>query len=182
MGLGNGQQKSPAVRFHYRLLPVFHFSAGLSDPGGRFGFGFLPVDPAAFVAQIFRFVPASGSGFAAVVCGFPIRVGLSFSSDVAGFDPPLQDKILKRKYLNDCEIFDVCPEEFAQLKQGKSWKDIPDGPTKSYLQRFQRRSKTKMAVRTVNPESGDQYLHWINYPAKNFLEQCNLSVEKFNLE
>jgi|LakMenEpi03Aug12_release.lakeMendotaPanAssembly.Ray.scaffolds.fasta_scaffold542354_3 hypothetical protein len=104
------------------------------------------------------------------------------SANVAGFDPPLTDKILKRKYLNNCEIFDVCPEEFTQFKQGKSWKDIQDSPTKSYLQRFQRRSNTKMAVRTVNPESGDQYLHWINYPAKNFLEEYNLNIKKFNLE
>jgi len=101
---------------------------------------------------------------------------------VAGFDPPLSDGIIKRKYLKNCEIFDVCPEEFTSFKQAKSWKDVPDSDTKRYLKRFSQRNKAKMAVRTVNPESGDQYMHWINYPATNFLEEFNLSSDDFNLE
>lgn len=94
---------------------------------------------------------------------------------VAGFDPPLSDKILKRKYLQNCEIFEVCPEEYATFKNAKNWKNIPEGPTKNYLQRFQRRNKdAKIAVRTTLPESGEQDLYWITYPAKSFMEEFNL--------
>lgn len=102
---------------------------------------------------------------------------------VAGFDPPLMDKVMKRKYLQNCEIFEVCPEEYATFKNAKSWKNIPEGPTKNYLQRFQRRNKgAKIAVRTTLPESGDQDLYWITYPAKSFMEEYGLENVDFLVE
>lgn len=102
---------------------------------------------------------------------------------VAGFDPPLSDKIIKRKYLQNCEIFEVCPEEYAMFKNAKNWKNIPEGPTKNYLQRFQRRNKdAKIAVRTTLPESGEQDLYWITYPAKSFMEEYGLENVDFLIE
>jgi hypothetical protein len=75
------------------------------------------------------------------------------------------------KYFDNCEVFEVCPEEFIQLKAAKSWKDVPDSENKTYLQRFQRRNKSgKIAVKSLNPLNGENELHWINYPAKNFMD------------
>jgi hypothetical protein len=115
----------------------------------------------------------SGGG-AAGSLGTPMA-GSGSNVGVAGFDPPMTDKILKRKYLENCEIFDVCPDEYVAFKNAKAWKHIPEGPTKNYLQRFQRRNKdAKIGIRTTLPESGEQDLYWITYPAKNFMEEYGL--------
>jgi hypothetical protein len=123
----------------------------------------------------------SGGG-AAGSLGTPMA-GSGSNVGVAGFDPPMTDKILKRKYLENCEIFDVCPDEYVAFKNAKAWKHIPDGPTKNYLQRFQRRNKdAKIGIRTTLPESGEQDLYWITYPSKNFMEEYNLNDLSFLIE
>jgi hypothetical protein len=123
----------------------------------------------------------SGGG-AAGSLGTPMG-GSGDTPGVAGYDPPLTDKIIKRKYLQNCEIFDVCPEDYVAFKNAKSWKNIPDGPTKNYMQRFQRRNKgTKLAVRTTMPESGEQDLYWITYPSKSFMEEYGLKNVDFLTE
>jgi hypothetical protein len=69
------------------------------------------------------------------------------------------------------------------FKNSKNWKNIPEGPTKNYLQRFQRRNKdAKIAVRTTLPESGEQDLYWITYPAKSFMEEYGLENVDFLIE
>ena len=110
----------------------------------------------------------------------------STSATVAGFDPMLKAALQRRKtpkFLDQCEIFDVCPEEFSSFKLGRAWKSIPDTPTKNYIQRFMRRNKgKKVAVRTVMPETGEQDLFWITYPAQSFMEEYKVNLKYFNLE
>lgn len=117
---------------------------------------------------------AGGGG--AGTLGTPASPSVS-TGGVAGFDPVMAVGLKRKKptkYFNDCEIFDVCPEEWMSFKSAKQWKDIPDSETKTYLQRFQRRNKNaKMAVRSLNPISGNQDLYWITYPSKNFLGEGN---------
>jgi len=97
---------------------------------------------------------------------------------VVGYDPILSMGLQRRKkpkYFDNCELFDVCPEEFLQFKAAKSWNDVPDSENKTYLQRFQRRNKNaKIGIKSINPISGDHDLHWITYPAKNFMEEFKL--------
>jgi hypothetical protein len=104
--------------------------------------------------------------------GVPATTAPSQGS-VEGFDPVMAMGLKRRKppkYFDNCEIFDVCPEEWMSFKAAKQWKDIPDSETKNYLQRFQRRNKkAKIGVKSINPISGDQDLYWINYPAKDFM-------------
>ena len=123
----------------------------------------------------------SGGGGAGSL-GVPAQGGNINQANVSGFDPPLGMPLLRRKspkYLDDCEVFDVCPEEFMQLKSAKSWKDVPDSETKNYLQRFQRRNKSgKIAVKSQNPLNGEHELHWITYPAKNFMEEVEFDLYK----
>jgi|GEM_PF-2272574 len=101
------------------------------------------------------------------------------SGGVVGYDPVMAMGLQRRKqpkYFDNCEIFDVCPEEFIQFKAAKNWQDIPDGENKTYLQRFQRRnSGKKMAIKSLNPLNGESELHWITYPSKNFMENVDLS-------
>jgi hypothetical protein len=112
--------------------------------------------------------------------------GSVVTGGVVGFDPKISAPLLKRKtpkFLDNCEVFDLCPEEYASFKMAKTWNQIPDSATKNYIQRFARRNKgSKIGVRTLMPETGDQDLFWINYPAKSFLEEYNLSLKYFNLE
>jgi len=124
---------------------------------------------------------ATGGGAGAL--GVPAEGGNINQGGVSGFDPPLGMPLQRRKqpkYFDTCEVFEVCPEEFLQLKAAKTWKDVPDGDTKNYLQRFQRRNKGgKIAVKSLNPLNAEHELHWINYPAKNFLGE-NRGDEHFN--
>lgn len=108
------------------------------------------------------------------------------STQVAGYDPKLGMPMQKRKapkFLDDCEVFDLCPEDYSTFKMAKAWKQIPETPTKNYIQRFMRRNKgKKVAVRTLMPETGEQDLYWITYPAQNFMEEYKLNLNYFNLE
>jgi hypothetical protein len=120
---------------------------------------------------------ATGGGAGAL--GVPAQGGNINQGGISGFDPPLGMPIQRRKqpkYFDNCEIFEVCPEEFLQLKAARTWKEVPEGDTKNYLQRFQRRNKGgKIAVKSLNPLSAEHELHWITYPAKNFMEDVDLS-------
>ena len=102
---------------------------------------------------------------------------------VAGYDPKLGMPMQRRKqpkYFDNCEVFEVCPEEFIQFKAAKQWKDIPEGENKNYIQRFQRRNKnTKVAVKSLNPLNGEHEMHWISYPSPNFLGEGR-GVKEFN--
>ena len=87
------------------------------------------------------------------------------------------------KFLDDCEVFALCQEDYATFKMAKAWKQIPETPTKNYIQRFMRRNKgKKVAVRTLMPETGEQDLYWITYPAQSFMEEYKLNLNYFNLE
>ena len=100
------------------------------------------------------------------------------TGSVSGFDPELVSGIQRRKPLlkglDNCEMYDVCPEEMGHFKAAKAWKQVPDSETKTYLQRAQSRNAKKIAVRSVNPDTGEQDVHWINYPTKSFVEEYNL--------
>lgn len=109
----------------------------------------------------------------------------SSSPTVAGFDPVLQMKLQKRnpKYPKGMEVFEVDPEEFMQFKIAKNWSEVPECENKEYLRRFQRRNKgTKIAVKSLNPLNGEHELHWIEYPAKNFMEEADIELFNFLLE
>jgi hypothetical protein len=71
-------------------------------------------------------------------------------------------------------MYDVCPEEMGHFKAAKAWKHVPNSETKTYLQRAQSRNAKKIAVRSVNPDTGEQDVHWINYPTKSFAEEYHL--------
>lgn len=105
---------------------------------------------------------------------------------VAGYDPKLGMPMQRRKqpkYFDNCEVFEVCPEEFIQFKAAKQWKDIPEGENKNYIQRFQRRNKnTKVAIKSLNPLNGEHEMHWISYPAHNFMENVDLNILNVLLE
>ena len=119
-----------------------------------------------------------GTGGGAGALGVPAQGGNINQGGVSGYDIKMKLPLLKRKkgdYFDDCEIFDVCPEEFSSFMNSKQWKDVPDSETKNYLRRFQRRNKNgKVGVRGLNPVSGEQDLFWITYPAKNFMEEVDL--------
>jgi hypothetical protein len=100
------------------------------------------------------------------------------TGSVSGFDPELVSGIQRRKPLlkglENCEMYDVCPEEMGHFKAAKAWKHVPNSETKTYLQRAQSRNAKKIAVRSVNPDTGEQDVHWINYPTKSFAEEYHL--------
>lgn len=110
----------------------------------------------------------------------------STTPNVAGFDPMIKMALQRRKtpkFLDSCEVFDVCPEDFASFKMARGWKSIPENPTKNYIQRFMKRNKgKKVAVRTLMPETGEQDLFWITYPAQSFMEEYKINLSYFNLE
>jgi len=105
---------------------------------------------------------------------------------VMGFDPVMALGLQRRKqpkYFNNCEVFEVCPEELISFKSAKQWKEVPDSETKTYLQRFQRRNKSaRIGVTSKNPISGDQDLYWITYPSKNFMEEFDFGIVNFLTE
>lgn len=127
---------------------------------------------------------ATGGGAGAI--GVPAEGGNINQGGVSGFDPRMGLPILRRKkeqYFDNCEIFDVCPEEYSSFKNAKSWKDIPESETKNYLRRFQRRNKNaKIGVKGLNPLNGETELYWITYPAKNFMEDVDLKDLNFLFE
>jgi len=129
-----------------------------------------------------------GTGGGAGAIGVPGQV--TSQGGVMGFDPPLGVPMMRRKnpkYMDSCEVFDVCPEEFESFKSAKAWKHVADSETKNYLKRFQQRNKNaKMAVRTKIPQTGEHQLFWIKYPGKDFIEEYNIPhldilKENFNI-
>ena len=125
-----------------------------------------------------------GTGGGAGAIGVPAESAPP-SSGVMGIDP-IMGKPLRRnklKSINDCEIFDVCPEEYSAFAMNKSWKTVPDSETKNYLKRFKDRNpNAKIAVRSYMPETKKHNIFWINYPSKTFMEDFNLKSSDFNLE
>lgn len=121
---------------------------------------------------------ATGGGAGAI--GVPAEGGNINQGGVSGFDPRMGLPIMRRKkeqYFDNCEIFDVCPEEYSSFKNAKSWKDVPESETKNYLRRFQRRNRNaKIGVKGLNPLNGETELYWITYPAKNFMEEVDLTI------
>jgi len=85
------------------------------------------------------------------------------------------ERILGAPSYSGAQMFDVSRDDFDLLKQHKAWKHVPDGDTKKYLQRFQRRNKdAKIAVRSTNPETGKQEVHWIKMKPMSFMEEFKL--------
>lgn len=129
--------------------------------------------------ELLEDMSVGGGGGGAGSLGTPISN--SETPSVAGFDPVLQMKLSRRnpKYIKAIEVFEVDPEEFMQFKIANNWSEVPECENKEYLRRFQRRNKgTKIAVKSLNPLNGEHDLHWIEYPAKNFMEEeTNLSFK-----
>lgn len=133
--------------------------------------------------ELMEDMSVGGGGGGAGSLGTPMPN--SNESSVAGFDPVLGMKLARRKpkYQKGIEVFEVDPEEFMQFKIANNWDEVPEGDNKKYLNGFQKRNKgTKIAVKSVNPLNGEQDLHWINYPAKNFLEEFDLRDLSFLFE
>jgi hypothetical protein len=116
-----------------------------------------------------------GGGGGAGTIGTPVVS--NNQGGVGGFDPvmaPMQ----RRKPpvgLDNCEMFDVCAEEMGQFKLAKAWKHLPASETKTYLQRYQARNpKGKIALRSVDPDTGKQDIHWVDYSKQSFAEEYDL--------
>lgn len=98
--------------------------------------------------------------------------------EIAGYEKPLGSPMFSRG--SAYEMFDVNPDDFKNLKMHKAWKHMPDSETKRYLQRFQRRNReSKIAVRSTNPESGKQEVHWIKMKPISFMEEFGLDKINF---
>jgi hypothetical protein len=101
------------------------------------------------------------------------------TGSVSGYDAPMTP-LQRRKPvvgggLDNCEMFDVCPEEMNHFKSAKAWKHVPESDTKKYLQRYQRRNpKSHMAVRSTNPDTGESDLYWIQFKPMSFMEEFQL--------
>lgn len=97
---------------------------------------------------------------------------------VSGYDPAMGTVRRNKPVLtglDSCEMFDVCPEEMNQFKNAKAWKHVPDSETKKYLQRYQRRNpKGHMAIRSVDPDSGQAEIHWVKLKPMSFMEEFGL--------
>tara|TARA_R110000868_G_scaffold156865_1_gene383938 strand:- start:642 stop:2192 length:1551 start_codon:yes stop_codon:yes gene_type:complete len=103
--------------------------------------------------------------------GGPASSPSANTGGVSGVDLPMQKGIMKRKsvlgFENACEMYDVCPEEFATIQNSKAWRHIPDSPTKTVLQRKQRDLPTlQIAIRSIDPTTGKSNVHWIKFDNK----------------
>lgn len=120
-----------------------------------------------------------GTGGGAGALGVPAEGGTINQGGISGRDIRLGLPVMKRKkgnFFGNCDVFDVCPEDFIAFKNAKQWGDIPDGQTKNYLRRFGRRnSGRKMGVKGISPVTGTEEIVWINYPSHDFLENVDLS-------
>jgi hypothetical protein len=131
----------------------------------------LHIDPSVSYMELCEDMAAGGMGTPGTSTGYNI-------GSVSGYDPAMgttkrTTPILKG--LDNCEMFDVCPEEMGHFKSAKAWKHIPDTETKNYLQRYQRRNpKAHMAVRSVDPDTGESDLYWINFKPLSFMEEYGL--------
>lgn len=112
-----------------------------------------------------------GSGGGAGAIGVPANGSGVNTGAVMGYDP-VMGQMQRRKqnipsFLDNCEMFDVCPEEYQIFKAAREWRHVPEGPTRNYLQRYQRRNpKGRMAVK--NSETGA--IHWLSLKPKMVTE------------
>jgi hypothetical protein len=131
----------------------------------------LHIDPSVSYMELCEDMAAGGMGTPGTSTGYN-------TGSVSGYDPAMGTTkttapILKG--LDNCEMFDVCPEEMGHFKSAKAWKHVPDTETKNYLQRYQRRNpKAHMAVRSVDPDTGESDLYWINFKPLSFMEEYDL--------
>lgn len=137
------------------------------------------IDPNLSYIELCEDMGAGGMASAGTSPGYNV-------GGVSGNDPVMGTTRRKEPVipggLDNCEMFDVCPKEFEAFKGAKSWKDVPESETRTYLQRYQRRNpKARMAVRMVNPDSGEQDLYWVSYPSKTIIEQFGLNAEELKL-
>jgi len=109
------------------------------------------------------------------------------TGSVSGYDPAMGTTRRTQPVLSgmdNCEMFDVCPEEMTSFKNAKAWKHVPDSDTKRYLQRYQRRNpKGHMALRSMNPDTGESDIYWIKFKPLSFMEEYkldNLSLTENN--
>jgi hypothetical protein len=106
--------------------------------------------------------------------GTPAEAPEANKGNVSGYDPRLGEILTRSQPVNmfaNVEMFSVPSQEFKAFKQSKTWRHLPDSPTKRYLQRFQRRNKEgKMAVR--DESSGE--IFFVPYKEKSFMEEFNL--------
>jgi|LakMenEpi03Aug12_release.lakeMendotaPanAssembly.Ray.scaffolds.fasta_scaffold11522_5 hypothetical protein len=131
----------------------------------------LHINPSVSYMELCEDMAAGGMGTPGTSTGYN-------TGSVSGYDPAMgttkrTTPILKG--LDNCEMFDVCPEEMGHFKSAKAWKHVPDTETKNYLQRYQRRNpKAHMAVRSVDPDTGESDLYWINFKPLSFMEEYGL--------
>lgn len=108
------------------------------------------------------------------------------TGSVSGYDPVMGTTRRDTPVLqgmDNCEMFDVCPEEMRGFKDAKAWKHVPDSETKRYLQRYQRRNpKGHMALRSMNPDTGESDLYWIKFKPLSFMEEYSLKNFNFLVE
>lgn len=139
------------------------------------GYIALNINPNTSYIELCEDMGVGGGGGGAGTIGTPVVS--NNQGGVGGYDPvmaPMQ----RRKPpvgLDNCEMFDVCPEEMGHFKAAKAWKHLPNSETKTYLQRYQARNpKGKIALRSVNPDTGKQDIHWVDYSKKSFVEEFDL--------
>lgn len=119
-----------------------------------------------------------GTGGGAGSIGTPASAPGANTGGVSGFDP-VMGKMQRRNqnvpsFIDTCQMFDVCPEEFDGFTNAQEWRQVPDGPTRNYLQRYQRRNpQGKMAVR--NSETGK--IHWLQIKPKIIAEDFDVSSQ-----
>jgi hypothetical protein len=91
---------------------------------------------------------------------------------------PMQRRGPVLKGMDKCEMFDVCPEELRRFKGAQAWTDIPDdeySETKKYIQRYQRRNpEGHIALRSVDPDTGTNDIHWIKLKPRSLKEEYGL--------
>jgi len=113
-----------------------------------------------------------GTGGGAGALGVPATGSGINTGGVSGFDPAMGGMQRRKQnipsFLDSCQMFDVCPEEYETFRLAKEWRNVPEGPTRNYLQRYQRRNpQGKLAVR--NNETGK--IHWITLKPKMITEE-----------
>lgn len=135
----------------------------------------LQVSPDLSYFELTEDMDAGGMGTPATSPGYN-------NGSVSGYDPVMGTTRRKEPViagLDNCEMFDVCPEEFKHFSSAKAWSHVPNElPSKSYLQRMQRSNPTKKYIlRSVNPDTNETNYHWIQYNPKSFMEEYNLEFE-----
>ncbi len=115
-----------------------------------------------------------GSGGGAGAIGVPAEAPGANTGGVSGYDPVMgQMQRRKAPVTDSTQMFEVDPDEYLGFKSAKAWKYVPEGPTRNYLQRYQRRNpEGKMAIK--NSETGE--IHWLNLKTKSLIEDLNLYI------